>query len=111
MSVRTCDRCTGTTKAGNRCKNRTCRSGLCWQHLKKVKNLRIKPSQIPNAGLGLWTTKRFKANEKVDVYSGEELTRAQLDARYPGAEPAVYTICIGDDARSNPTNPPYPLPL
>ena len=39
MSVRTCDRCTGTTKAGNRCRKRTCRSGLCWQHLKKEKNL------------------------------------------------------------------------
>ena len=100
MSVRTCDRCTGTTKARNRCKNRTCHSGLCWQHLKKEQHLRIKPSQIPNAGLGLWTTKSFKAGDRVDVYKGEELTRQQVDARYPGDELAVYTICAGDDARS-----------
>ena len=100
MSVRTCDRCTGTTKAGNRCRKRTCRSGLCWIHLKKEKNLRIKPSQIPGAGLGLWTTKSFKANERVDAYKGEELTRRQVEARYPAGEAAVYTICAGDDPRS-----------
>ena len=31
-SRRTCQRCIGTAKSGQRCKNRTCRGKHCWQH-------------------------------------------------------------------------------
>ena len=32
QSKRTCSQCTATTAKGTRCRKRTCRSGLCWQH-------------------------------------------------------------------------------
>ena len=51
-------RCTSQTQNGKRCKNRTRKSHKCWIHLGKEDNLRIKPSTIPNAGLGLFSYKK-----------------------------------------------------
>ena len=68
QSERECERCTATAKSGNRCRNRTCRGTVCWQHLKRDSGLRVKQSQIAAAGMGLWTTRRFKPNEKIGKY-------------------------------------------
>ena len=78
QSIKECQRCEGTAKSGNRCKNRTCRGKLCWQHLKKRDSLRVKPSGIQGAGMGLFTTKPFKKNEKIVDYTGERMSRAQI---------------------------------
>ena len=86
QSVKECQRCEATTKSGNRCKNRTCRGKLCWQHLKKQEGLRVKPSGIQGAGMGLFTTKPFKKNEKIANYTGEQMSRAQINQRYPGKD-------------------------
>ena len=78
QSIKECQRCEGTAKSGNQCKNRTCRGKLCWQHLKKRDSLRVKPSGIQGAGMGLFTTKPFKKNEKIVDYTGERMSRAQI---------------------------------
>ena len=51
-------RCKSQTKRGDRCKNRTRKSPKCWIHLATEDNLRIKPSTIQNAGLGLFAHKK-----------------------------------------------------
>ena len=87
--IRECSRCKATTKSGGHCKNRTCKSQLCWVHLKSQKGLRIKKSQF---GEGLYAVKRIPANKKIGEYVGERLPRTQLDRLYPG-DTAQYTIC------------------
>ena len=92
QSMKECQRCSATTKAGSRCRNRTCRGTTCWQHLKSKKGLRVKQSQVPHGGLGLWTTKRYKPNEKIGKYKGEKLTKAQVNQRY-GSRTGEYVYC------------------
>ena len=93
QSERECDQCTATSKSGNRCRNRTCRGELCWQHLRRDSGLRVKQSQIAAAGMGLWTTRRFKPNEKIGNYTGERLTKQQMLARYPNNKRGEYVLC------------------
>lgn len=93
QSERECDQCTATSKSGNRCRNRTCRGKLCWQHLKRDSGLRVKQSQIAAAGMGLWTTRRFKPNEKIGNYTGERITKQQMLARYPNNKRGEYVLC------------------
>ena len=93
MSEKVCERCTATAKNGSRCRNRTCRGDKCWQHLKRDSGLRVRPSQIQGAGMGLWTTRPFKPNEKIGKYTGERLTPAQLEERYPGNTRGEYVLC------------------
>jgi hypothetical protein len=93
QSERECDQCTATSKSGNRCRNRTCRGKLCWQHLKRDSGLRVKSSQIAAAGMGLWTTRRFKPNEKIGNYTGERITKQQMLARYPNNKRGEYVLC------------------
>ena len=93
QSERECDQCTATSKSGNRCRNRTCRGKLCWQHLKRDSGLRVKSSQIAAAGMDLWTTRRFKPNEKIGNYTGERITKQQMLARYPNNKRGEYVLC------------------
>jgi hypothetical protein len=108
QSEKECERCTATTKSGDRCRNRTCRGDRCWQHLKRDSGLRVKASQIPGAGLGLWTTRRFKPNEKLGKYTGEELTWQQVEQRYPRNKRGEYVLCKNQrtcvDAKKTNTN-------
>ena len=62
--------CSARTR-GHRCKHRTLRGTLCYQHLIKLKQLRIKKSTLPGAGFGLFGTKPFHRGEKVAPYSGD----------------------------------------
>ena len=95
-SRKTCQRCTATTKSGQRCKNRTCRGKQCWQHLKKEQGLRVKQSEIAGAGFGLFTTKPFRKNQKIANYTGENLSRAAIESRYPGNTRGEYVLCDGN---------------
>eukprot|EP01048_Picozoa_sp_COSAG05_P001316 COSAG05_NODE_43_length_25931_cov_49.314636_29_plen_160_part_00 len=92
QSKKECQQCTAQTNSGRRCKNRTCKSGKCWQHLKRDDGLRVKPSQISSGGTGLWTTKRIKPNQRIGRYTGESMTRSQLQQRY-GNQTAQYALC------------------
>ena len=77
--------CIAKTKQRKRCKNKTKKSPYCAVHLRKIKHLEIKPSKIPNAGLGLFTTKNIIIPSKkkgrvskpslpiIDTYGGKIL--------------------------------------
>ena len=96
QSIRECDRCTAIAKSGSRCRLRTCKGSKCWIHTKRDEGLRIKPSQIPNSGSGLYATKRFAKGDRIADYTGEKLTRAQVGNRYPGNVTAEYVLCRSD---------------
>ncbi len=71
-----CVQCEAKTQDGTRCKRRTCRtSEYCYQHLEKIKGLRVKPSNIPKAGMGLFTTKQRKKGSTVARYTGTVATK------------------------------------
>src|SRR4051812_48601513 len=63
--------CEAITKTGKRCKNRTVKSTMCWVHLKQLKQLRIKQTNVKEANLGLFTTKQIKRNQKITDYTGK----------------------------------------
>ena len=65
------ERCRGKTARGTRCKQRTQKSGFCWTHLEKEQGLRIKKSQIPRAGDGLYTTKERARGNNITQYTGK----------------------------------------
>ena len=95
QSVRTCSQCTATTSAGTRCQKRTCRGPVCWQHAQKQHGLRVKPSQIQNAGFGLYATKHLAKNARVAPYTGEQRTRNQIAQKY-GTDTGQYVLCRSD---------------
>jgi hypothetical protein len=43
--------------------------------------------------MGLWTTRRFKPNEKIGKYTGERLTHQQMLERYPNNKRGEYVLC------------------
>ena len=50
---------------------RTCeRFPYCWVHLKSIDGLVVKDSTVPDAGRGLFATRRFKRGKRVTKYSG-----------------------------------------
>ena len=74
--MRECVRCVATTKAGERCKRRTCmRKDYCFQHLRIDKKLELKPSGVPGGGRGLFTLERKKKGEFIADYTGRIVPR------------------------------------
>lgn len=90
----TCSRCIGTNVNGGQCSRKTCiGTPYCWMHLWKLKQVRIRPSTIPNAGKGIFAVHRpgtpppandivFRKGDTIIEYAGEKVTRQQIDARY-----------------------------
>lgn len=72
MIVKSCSRCSGTTKGGNRCSRSTCKYfEYCWQHTRSIKGLTLKPSGLSGGGVGLFTLKDLKKNDTVANYTGK----------------------------------------
>ena len=71
MSLRECHRCQAITKYNHQCRRRTCRTMLCFQHLRILEGLQLKKSYIPQAELGLFATKNYNINENVARYTGD----------------------------------------
>ncbi len=65
-------RCVATTAKGT-CRALTSRGQYCWNHLRREEKLRIKPSGIASAGLGLFAEKDFAVDEEVCVYTGDRI--------------------------------------
>lgn len=64
-------RCIATNNDGGRCKRVTLRSNKCWSHLLRDEHLRIKPSTIPGAGLGLFEEAPVKKGAFISAYTGK----------------------------------------
>ena len=78
---------------GQRCRLRTARGRKCWHHTQRDENLRVKRSTVPNAGLGLFVARdRVRKGERITQYTGEDLTKAQVQQRY-GERTGQYVYC------------------
>ena len=65
-------RCTAKTKRGEHCRQRTAKGQFCWCHLSSERGLRIKPSTVPGAGLGLFASKALPVDHNID-YTGDRV--------------------------------------
>jgi len=95
--------CVGRNKNGSECKRKvTIGTPYCFQHLTSVKHLKIKKSNIPKAGDGLFALDKnkpdnaiiFKKGDKIIEYMGEKVTMGTLDERYGEENTAPYAIEI-----------------
>ena len=92
QSVYKSNQCIAKADSTNeRCKLRTARGKKCWHHTRRDEGLRVKASGVTEAGLGLYTTRPMKKGTSIK-YSGEQLTRAQVNRRHQ-SETAQYTLC------------------
>ena len=74
--------CKALTKLGRRCKNRTLRSGYCQPHLQQIENLRIKQSDIRQAGFGLFNGRKWRPkNTVITEYTGTK-TSTPINGNY-----------------------------
>jgi transposase InsO family protein len=96
--------CAAPNAKGEQCKKRTCAGAFCYAHLKKLLGLRILPSEIPQAGKGLFTTVARKKGETVTTYTGDRL----IGKTNPDFKGSMYVIQLNsrgdafvDAARTN----------
>ena len=76
----------------------------CWIHLLKLYNLRIKESNIPKLGMGLFAMNKkadnnaiiFKKGDTIIEYKGELIDEKELNKRY-GDNTAPYGIQVKKD--------------
>ena len=101
----TSEQCQAHLNNGNQCRRRSVIGvPYCWTHLQNILHLKIRPSQIQGAGLGLfaWDPKQaadaiiFRANDKIVDYYGDIVTSNDLQHWY-GDHTAPYAASIVDD--------------
>ena len=63
-----------STKAGVQCKAQTRHGEYCWIHLAQLRGVRIKASEIPRAGKGLYAARDFKKGDLVARYTGDQVS-------------------------------------
>jgi hypothetical protein len=78
------ERCHFVCPTGRRCKRKSLRGPYCFQHLAKEKQLRIKTSGIPNAGLGLFTTVARERGDLIAPYGDGQIVVSH-DPSYGGS--------------------------
>lgn len=83
---------------GERC-NVKVRANLpyCASHLRSVVGFEAKESQIPDGGIGLFTTIKRDSGQFLCEYKGEFLTFAQLDERYGKDDIAPYALSFNQE--------------
>ena len=87
-----CVRCNGTTKAGQPCRNMTCKyAPKCHLHTK------VEIKQSPIAGCGLFAKSPIKKGEIIADYrvGTTQMTQQQFRAKYPRDTDATHAILVG----------------
>lgn len=82
------ERCHATTTRrglNRRCMHDTLRGIYCHQHEKQLRGLRIMKSEIPDAGMGVFTTKVIPKGATVCQYTGDEVVEKDPDYANPYA--------------------------
>jgi hypothetical protein len=69
-TIQQCIAINKTKKGGVRCKRKTNKTSYCYQHLKLLKHVEIKKSNIKNGGLGLCSLKDVPRGQKIAPYGG-----------------------------------------
>ena len=99
-------RCEGINKNGLRCKRKVgIGTPLCFSHLEKTKQIKIKKSTLPDAGKGLFAVNKqkepneiiFRQGDTIIPYAGEKnVTNQELTNRY-GDYTAPYAVQYSDN--------------
>ena len=90
----TCPQCTGTTKAGGRCRRTTCKCApYCYAHTA----LLVGDSTIPDAGKGVFAARALKRGGTVGDYTIATVAQAESEflETYPDKR-ATHTAKIDD---------------
>ena len=66
-------RCTADKATGGQCTGITKKGQYCWVHLRTVEGLRIKKSNVPGAGLGLFAAKAYTQGALICKYTGDRI--------------------------------------
>lgn len=83
--------CIAHTKLGPRCKNRTIvRFPFCWRHTESVLGLSVTKSSISGGGMGLKAKKKFKKNDIIAEYTGDQISIADA-----AKSKSKYIACYG----------------
>jgi SET domain-containing protein len=78
-----------------RCQRKTTTTHpYCAQHTQTVLGVRVAPSKIKGAGLGLYAVRPFKKGEHVVEYRGEKLTQKEYDTKYADDAMGSYGISL-----------------
>lgn len=86
------------------CSRKTCKYGpYCWQHTRSKYNVAVRKSTIPNAGSGLFAIESFNEGAKICPYTGELLTKEEVDARYGDDENVAEYVYRISKKRKGPT--------
>lgn len=98
-----CGQCEFIKEDGAQCKNRTCIGfPFCWQHNRRLFNVKVKPSLIDEGEQGLFATKFIPNNTTICPHGGEIINERCLRQRY-GDTRAQYVIVFDED-ENNPTD-------
>src|SRR4029078_8214282 len=90
-------RCEASLANGTRCPRSTClHLPYCYFHIRTELQLEIKPSTLPNAGLGLFTLIARREGDDLGPYMAELLSKSDLDKRYSRHQ-APYALQITAD--------------
>lgn len=93
QSIRKSQQCVSNTLKEQRCRKRTAHTPKCWIHLAKQNNLRIKPSNIPSAGKGLFAWKKsIPRNTLISKYTGRKISKKELDRKYDYVPTMLFVI-------------------
>lgn len=89
--------CLAEDENGKKCGAETYVFLMCPKHAAEHYDVAVRPSLIPNAGLGLFALRDFKKNEILTPpYTGEILSNRTLNSRY-GDGSAPYTLELKRD--------------
>lgn len=92
-----CRQCRATCLDGSRCKRTSCKMlPYCAQHTKTLLGIRVAPSDIEGAGLGLFALQEFPKGSLLAPLAGELIDTAELDRRY-GRHTGPYAIIVGEN--------------
>ncbi|CAM9437995.1 unnamed protein product, partial [Hapterophycus canaliculatus] len=94
-----CQRCESLNANGRRCMKRVCfGTPFCWMHNSAKFGVQSKTSTIPNAGRGLFATRKLEKDSWICPYVGESTTMKCIKKRYPGDMTSPYTEQIPVDS-------------
>ncbi len=89
-------RCAYKNEKGLRCKHNTVMTHpYCEDHTRSELGFWIDKSTVPNAGLGLFTDRKYKRGDTVVEYAGEVITTKQYNERYTDSGYGEYGMTLG----------------
>jgi SET domain-containing protein len=89
-------RCSYKNEKGQRCKSSTVMTHpYCEEHTRSELGFWIGQSTVPNAGLGLFTERKYKKGDTIVEYAGEVITTKQYNERYDKSGYGEYGMTLG----------------